>query len=69
MPVDKEKFADDLTARVYEAQLRNARKLKANNATRAHKRKAELDPEVDENYIHPKGLRRSRRLWKIARSN
>ena len=69
MPADREKFADDLTARVYKAHLRDASKQKANNATRAHKRKAELDPEVDENYIHPEDLRRSRRLWKIAKSN
>jgi len=69
MPADRQKFARDLVARVYEAQLKDESKQKSNNAIRAHKRKADLDPEVDENYIHPEGLRRSSRLWKIARSN
>lgn len=67
MPADREKFADDLTARVYEAQLREASERTGNDAVRVHKRKSDLDPEVDENYIHPRGLRSSSRLMKSAR--
>jgi len=70
IPAEMEKFSDDLTARVYEAQaaqLREAGERMGNDAVRAHKRKSELDPEVDENYVHPGGLRRSSRLMKSAR--
>jgi len=67
IPAEVEKFSDDLTARVYEAQLREAGERMGNDAVRAHKRKSDSDPEVDENYVHPGGLRRSSRLMKSAR--
>ena len=67
VPADMEKFSDDLTARVYEAQLRDASERTGNDVVRAHKRKSDSDPEVDENHIHPGGLRRSGRLMKSTR--
>jgi hypothetical protein len=67
MPADREKFADDLIARVYEAHLREASERMGNGTIKALKRKVDVNPEIDENYIHPEGLRRSSRLVKIAR--
>jgi hypothetical protein len=67
MAADREKFADDLMARVYEAHLREASERMGNNTIKTLKRKVDVNPEIDENYIHPEGLRRSSRLVKIAR--
>jgi len=67
IPADIEKISDNLTTRVYGAQLREATERGGNDAVRAHKRKSESDPEVDKNYNNPGGLRRSSRLMKSAR--
>ncbi|KDR77891.1 hypothetical protein GALMADRAFT_138062 [Galerina marginata CBS 339.88] len=67
MPADREKFADALTARVYESQLRKEREQRAKNAIRVQKRKRDSEPEVDDSYIQPEGLRRSSRSLKSAK--
>ena len=69
MPVDWEKFADDVTTKFYKAKLRETSKRTGNNPVRAHKRKGDSDPVVDKKYIYPEGSWRSSRLTKKAKLN